>query len=79
MNGETDVEKRVRSIETHCAAHRSNTSAMNEMLEDHEMRLRAIEELAPLLKVNQFILMGLGGSLIALIWGMLTGQVTVVF
>ena len=79
MNGETGVEKRVRAVETLCAAHLAKSGAVDEMLEDHEMRLRAIEELAPLLKVNQFILMGLGGSLIALIWGLLTGQVTVAF
>ena len=79
MNGETGVERRVRAVEMDCAAQRASVRVMHEALEDHEKRLRAIEELAPLLKINQFILMGLGGSLIALIWGLLTGQVRVVF
>ena len=79
MNGETGIEKRLRSIETVCAARMAGTRVMGEALEDHEARLRKIEDLAPLLKVNQFILMGLGGSLIALIWALLTGQVQLVF
>ena len=79
MNSETGIEKRVRSIETANAAHLAKTKAVGESVEDHEARLRRIEELAPLLKVNQFILMGLSGSVIALIWALLTGQVRIVF
>jgi len=79
MSTETGIEKRVRTIETARAAHLAKTEAVCESVEDHEARLRKIEELAPLLKVNQFVLMGLGGSVIALIWGLLTGQVSIVF
>ena len=79
MESESGIEKRVRSIETACAAQKARYQALDKSLDDHEARLRRIEELAPLLKINQFILMGLGGSVIALIWGLLTGQVRVVF
>ena len=79
MNGETNLEKRVRSLETVSAAQRANNKMINESVEDHEARLRKIEELAPLLKINQLILMGLSGSVIALIWALLTGQVQLVF
>jgi hypothetical protein len=79
MDGESGIEKRVRSIETTCAAQLASYRAMDESIDDHEARLRAIEELAPLLKVNQFVLMGLGGSVIALIWALLTGQVQLIF
>ena len=76
---ETNLEKRVRSIETVSAAQRISSKAMHESVEDHEARLRRIEELTPLLKINQFILMGLSASVIALIWTLLTGQVQLVF
>jgi len=79
MHSETGIEKRVRSIETDNAAQMARARVVEESIEDHEARLRKIEELAPLLKVNQFILMGLGGSVIALIWALLTGQVQLVF
>jgi hypothetical protein len=79
MDGETGIEKRVRSIETACAAQRAGYKAMDDAVDDHEARLRKIEELAPLLKVNQFILMGLSASVIALIWALLTGQVQLIF
>ena len=75
MDGETNLEKRVRSIETVQAAQRACYRAVDHAVDDHEARLRSIEELAPLLKINQFILMALGASMIALIWALLTGQV----
>ena len=79
MNGETEIERRLRSIETDFAARAAANHAIQESVEDHEDRLRRIEELAPLLKINQFILMALGGSVIALIWSLLTGQVQLIF
>jgi shikimate 5-dehydrogenase len=79
MNTESGIEKRLREIETANAVHLAKTMAAGESIEDHEARLRRIEELAPLLKINQFILMGLGGSMIALIWALLTGQVQLMF
>ena len=79
MDHEDGIEGRLRAMETAHAVQRTKTTQVDESLEDHEARLRRIEELAPLLKINQFILMGLGGSVIALIWALLTGQVQLVF
>ena len=79
MDLQTYLEKRLRSIEMAHAAQLARDPVVDESLEDHEARLRKIEELAPLLKINQFILMGLGASVIALIWGLLTGQVSITF
>lgn len=74
-NDDKDIEERVRIIEIRCAARESLVTTMS----DHERRIREFEKLTPLLKVNQYILMGLGGSVIALIWSLLTGQVTLFF
>ena len=79
MDHDEGMEGRLRAMETAQAVQIAKSSRVDESLEDHEARLRRIEELAPLLKINQFILMGLGGSVIALIWALLTGQVHLVF
>ena len=79
MKAETNLEKRIRSVETVQAAQRDSCKTINESVDDHEARLRAIEELAPLLKINQFILMVLGASVIALIWALITGQAALIF
>jgi hypothetical protein len=79
MDHDEGMEGRLRVMETAHAVQIARSSRVDESLEDHEARLRRIEELAPLLKINQFILMGLGGSVIALIWALLTGQVQLVF
>jgi shikimate 5-dehydrogenase len=79
MDHDEGMEGRLRAMETAQAVQIAKNSRVDESLEDHEARLRRIEELAPLLKINQFILMGLGGSVIALIWALLTGQVQLVF
>ena len=79
MDHDSGIEGRLRAMETAHAVQIAKSSRVDESLEDHEARLRRIEELAPLLKINQFILMGLGGSVIALIWALLTGQVQLVF
>ncbi|MFC1996992.1 hypothetical protein ACFLXI_05215 [Chloroflexota bacterium] len=79
MDGESNLEKRVRSVETVQAAQLARYKSLDGSVDDHEARLRSIEELAPLLKINQFILMALGASMIALIWALLTGQVELAF
>ena len=79
MDQDSGMEGRLRAMETAHAVQTAKSTQVDESLEDHEARLRRIEELAPLLKINQFILMGLGGSVIALIWALLTGQVQLVF
>jgi hypothetical protein len=79
MDHDDGIEGRLRVMETAHAVQMAKSTRLDESLEDHETRLRRIEELAPLLKINQFILMGLGASVIALIWALLTGQVQLVF
>jgi shikimate 5-dehydrogenase len=79
VDHDSSIEGRLRAMETANALQIAKNVRVDESLEDHEARLRRIEELAPLLKVNQFILMGLGGSVIALIWALLTGQVQLLF
>ena len=44
MNAETNLEKRVRSIETLQAAQGASSKTTCESVEDHEARLRKIEE-----------------------------------
>ena len=78
-NGETNVEMRIRSIETRCAAQIANYKMMHEQMEDHEIRMRDIEKLVPALRAVMWVGAALGVSVIGLIWAMITGQVSVVF
>ena len=50
-NGETETEKRVRELETVCAAQAANYETMTETVKDHEERIREIEKLTPALRI----------------------------
>lgn len=45
-------------------------------VKDHEKRLRELEKLAPAMRVVIWIAGALGLSVIGLIWGLITGQIT---
>ena len=45
-------------------------------VKDHEKRLRELETLAPAMRVVIWIAGALGLSVIGLIWGLITGQIT---
>ena len=53
--------------------------AVGKTVEDHEERIRNLEKLAPAMKVVIWIAGALGLSVIGLIWGLLTGQISLVF
>ena len=48
-------------------------------VEDHEKRLRDLEKLAPAMKVVIWIAGILGLSIIGLIWGLITDQISLAF
>jgi 2-oxoglutarate dehydrogenase complex dehydrogenase (E1) component-like enzyme len=50
-----------------------------EVVDDHEKRLRELEKLAPAMKAVIWIAGVLGLSIIGLIWGLITGTITLVF
>ena len=78
-NGETTVEKRIRGIETTCAAQLTKFATLKKDLDDHENRLREIEKLAPALRAVMWVGAVLGVSVVGLIWAMITGQVSIHF
>ncbi len=78
-NGETGTEKRVRAIETVCAAQRANYRTQSDTLEDHEGRMRDIEKLLPALRAVMWAGSVLAGSVIVFIWSLITGHVEVMF
>jgi len=47
-------------------------------VQDHEKRLRELEKLAPAMRVVIWIAGALGLSVIGLIWGLITGQISLV-
>jgi hypothetical protein len=53
--------------------------AVAKTVDDHEERIRTLEKLAPAMKVVIWIAGALGLSVIGLIWGLLTGQIALVF
>jgi len=53
--------------------------AVGKTVEDHETRIRNLEKLAPAMKVVIWIAGVLGLSVIGLIWGLITGQITLAF
>ena len=62
-----------------CAARNSGFEVMVDRVQDHEERLDNVEKLMPALRVVIWIGAALGGSVLVLIWSMITGQVQVVF
>lgn len=48
-------------------------------IKDHETRLRKIEDLMPTIRIIIGVCGALGLSIIALIWSMITGQVSLLF
>jgi uncharacterized protein YpuA (DUF1002 family) len=73
------VQSQSNSRDNFCAARSSDYTHLDGQVKDHEERLDAIEKLMPALKVVTWIGAALGVSIMALIWSMITGQVTVMF
>lgn len=48
-------------------------------VDDHETRIRELEKLAPAMRVVIWIAAVLGVSVIALVWGLITGQASLLF
>ena len=79
VNGETDIERRVRVIEVSCGTRGAEFDTMTETVKDHERRLREVEKLMPALRGALWALTALAGSGVALIWALITGQAAIVF
>jgi hypothetical protein len=69
------IDNRVQAIERNDA--RSESVVLK--VEDHEDRLRALEKLAPTMRVVVWIAGVLGVSVIGLIWALITGQAVLAF
>jgi len=69
------IDKRVHAIE--CNDARSESVVVT--VKDHEDRLRALEKLAPAMRVVVWIAGVLGVSVIGLIWALITGQAVLAF
>jgi hypothetical protein len=52
---------------------------VSKTVEDHEERLRELEKLAPAMRAVIWLAGVLGISIVALIWGLITGSVTLIF
>ena len=69
------IDKRVQAIE--CNDARSESVVVT--VGDHEDRIRALEKLAPAMRVVVWIAGVLGVSVIALLWALITGQAVLAF
>lgn len=69
------IDCRVQTIERD----EVKTKAVIEVVDDHENRIRQLEKLAPAMRVVVWIAGVLGVSVIALIWGLITGQAVLAF
>ena len=69
------IDCRVQTIERD----EVKTKAVIEVVDDHEDRIRQLEKLAPAMRVVVWIAGVLGVSVIALIWGLITGQAVLAF
>ena len=77
-NGETDMEKRIRAIETVCSAQLAVYKTTVEKVKDHEERMRDIEDLVPALRAVMWASTVFVGSMVVFIWSLITGQVQIV-
>jgi len=62
-----------------CVRRGEQSIQMGRLLAQHDDRIEAVEKMAPALRILSWIGVMLGGSIIALIWAMITGQAAVVF
>jgi len=69
------IDNRVQKIEINDA----RAESVVEKVDDHEGRIRALEQLAPAMRVVVWIAGVLGVSVIALIWALITGQAVLAF
>ena len=76
------VEDKVNSIDSRVQAIECNDARSESVVvtvKDHEDRHRSLEKLAPAMRVVVWIAGVLGISVIALIWGLITGQAVLAF
>jgi len=76
------VESKVNSIDDRVQAIERNdvrAESVVEKVDDHEKRIRVLEQLAPAMRVVVWIAGVLGVSIITLIWALITGQASILF
>lgn len=73
------VQGQANQRDTFCAARGAEYTHVTKAVDDHEGRLDAIEKLMPALRVVMWIGTALGLSVLALIWSLITGQVSLLF
>ena len=62
-----------------CVRRGEQSMQMNRLLAQHDDRIKVVEGMAPVVRILSWIGAMLGGSIIALIWAMITGRAAVVF
>jgi len=73
------VQGQVNTRDNYCAARSVDYDHMARLVNDHELRLDAIEKLMPAMRAVLWIGSALGVSVLALIWSLITGQAQVIF
>lgn len=62
-----------------CARRGEQSIQMSKLLAQHDDRIEVVEKMAPALRILSWVGTALAGSIIALIWAMITGRAAVVF
>jgi hypothetical protein len=74
-----ELEGMIRSRELYCAASMPRVDQVIKEVGGMDLRLAAVEKLAPAMRAMLWVGVALGGSVIALIWSLITGQATLIF
>jgi len=62
-----------------CVRRGEQSIQMGRLLAQHDDRIEAVEKMAPALRILSWVGTALAGSIIALIWAIITGRADVVF
>jgi predicted transcriptional regulator len=62
-----------------CVRRGEQSIQMSKLLAQHDDRIEAVEKMAPALRILSWVGTALAGSIIALIWAIITGRADVVF
>jgi hypothetical protein len=77
-----DLKEYIRlygSQQSLCVARGIITTQLENKEKDLEVRMKRLEELYPAIKAIIWIGAGIGGSIIVLIWSLITGQAQIIF
>ena len=83
MEGKIDsIDLRVQAIEKNnietTVINAARLDAAFKKIDDHDSRLKEVEKLMPVLKLFAWVASILGGSVVILIWSLITGQAQII-